>query len=103
MLVLCRTCARHHFATDACPFCAGSSSGRVAALPRRRTLARRAVSLAAGAVVLGTFGCAYGSPEPFCSEDAGNRDAGCSTSTSSADAQSDAPGRPLADAGVGDN
>jgi hypothetical protein len=69
MLILCAACDRHHFATEACPFCAAN---------RRPSsdLARKALSFAAGAVVLGTFGCAYGSPEPYC-PDVGARDPGC--------------------------
>ena len=69
MLTLCSACDRHHFATEACPFCAAH---------RRPSsdLARKALSFAAGAVVLGTFGCAYGSPEPSC-PDNGPRDPEC--------------------------
>ena len=69
MLTLCPACDRHHFLAEACPFCAAN---------RRPSsdLARKALSFAAGAVVLGTFGCAYGSPEPYC-PDAGARDPGC--------------------------
>jgi hypothetical protein len=68
MLRLCPRCERHHFTTDACPFCASRPPPQ-----GQRALTRKVVSLAAGAVVVGTFGCAYGAPEPYC-PDAGTRD-----------------------------
>ena len=54
----CETCGRHLFAgTSACPFCAAG---------RARARAAKKVALAvtaASAVVLGSFGCAYGMPD----------------------------------------
>jgi hypothetical protein len=71
MLRLCSRCQRHHFTSEPCPFCASHPEPKA-----QNAFARRAVSLAAGAVVVGTFGCAYGAPEPYC-PDAGARDPGC--------------------------
>lgn len=92
MLRLCSRCARHHFVTEPCPFCAARTPSTAL-----HTFTRKVVSLAAGAVVVGTFGCAYGAPEPYC-PDAGDRDPGCPA----VDGGTNDAGADAGDAGVGD-
>jgi hypothetical protein len=63
--LLCPTCRRHVFEGDPCPFCAGDRTGAGSAARAGlgvRTRARLA-GAAAGAIVLGSFGCAYGAPD----------------------------------------
>jgi hypothetical protein len=49
-LVRCRRCRRHVLAKDAaCPFCARAG--------------KAAVAVVTGAVILTSFGCAYGAPD----------------------------------------
>jgi hypothetical protein len=57
-LAACPDCGCHVYAGSECPFCSDESSSR-----RTRKIV---VGVIAGAITLGSFGCAYGMPDDKC-------------------------------------
>ncbi len=89
-LNLCPDCGCHVFAGKECPFCSREARG-----PRKMV-----VGLIAGAITLGSFGCAYGMPDERC--EGGTCDTGVSDTASPTDTAADTARDSGGDATAGD-